>query len=245
MNKKVKILLTTIGIGGIIFSISFWITRDYLFQIIYDLRNENSRVDSKKSIDETLEELEKVKFEELDEEYMNYTKSNESRYRKILINSQYYVVKRKDINRRIVGKFRIKNFLSKDKYYKRCLYNKDSHQYWLINKKLLYSILELQEELTNKGYNRNGFRVTYGHRQPRNNEEVNGAKSSKHIKGEAADLVIKDVNKDGKYTNEDKAIILEIVDEKVIGNRGGIGRYPGSRVVHIDVRGKRARWDNY
>lgn len=241
--RKILTLLTLISIAFIFIIASYWQTCDYLYQIVYDFNNNNPEVTSKQQIDEILNEFEIVKFDSLDEEYLDYTKSDDSSYKKILIGSSYYVVKRKDINKRIVGKFRIKNFLSKDKYYKKCLYRKNAFQYWLLNKKLLYSILSLQNELSKIKCDKNAFEIRSGHRQPKRNEQAGGAKLSRHIKGEAADLQIKDINKDGKCTKADKAVVLEIVDKKVIGNKGGVGLYPNSKTVHIDVRGKKARWD--
>jgi len=65
------------------------------------------------------------------------------------------------------------------------------------------------------------------------------------MKGQAIDMTIGDINKDGTFTKEDKKIVLDICDKKVIGNKGGIGLYPGTRAVHIDVRGYKARWNSY
>jgi len=46
-------------------------------------------------------------------------------------------------------------------------------------------------------------------------------------------------------TNLIKKIILDILENKVIGDQGGIGRYPGTMSVHFDVRGFKARWDKH
>jgi uncharacterized protein YcbK (DUF882 family) len=75
------------------------------------------------------------------------------------------------------------------------------------------------------------------------NEAVNGVENSRHILGQAIDIVIGDINRDGGYTVEDKQIVLDILEDKVIRNAGGVGRYPGTRTVHFDTRGFRARWD--
>ncbi|MEM6723537.1 MAG: D-Ala-D-Ala carboxypeptidase family metallohydrolase [Bacteroidota bacterium] len=115
----------------------------------------------------------------------------------------------------------------------------------MIDEKLLFAIQELQAELTAKDHDPKAFTIRSGHRHPKRNEEVKGAKVSRHIKGQAVDLIIGDINQDGQYTPEDKQIVLDIVNKKVIGNFGGVGRYPGTRTVHIDVRGFRARWDSY
>lgn len=46
-------------------------------------------------------------------------------------------------------------------------------------------------------------------------------------------------------TAEDKQIVLDFLDKEIIGNKGGIGLYPGTKAVHFDVRGHRARWNSY
>ncbi|MEO0339959.1 MAG: DUF882 domain-containing protein, partial [Bacteroidota bacterium] len=145
----------------------------------------------------------------------------------------------------IEGPFRVNDFLCKDKYYRKCLYDKTAYQYWLIDKKLLYALLALQEELDRHDHDKDAFKIITSHRHPLQNEQLGGARKSRHLVGEAVDLFIKDINQDGRYTDEDKNIVLLLVDQKIIGDRGGVGRYPGSRVVHIDVRGHRARWDSY
>lgn len=245
MKKNLRNLIVGLILGGIIFSIFYWRTRDYILQIRYDISNENNRVTTRSEIDEILSKLEKVKYQELELEYSSYTKSNEPKFKRLLSNSTYYKVNHKISNQKIVGEFRIKDFMCKDKYYKRSLYDRKFYQNWLINKRLLYRILELQDELEKQGNNKDGFWIRHGHRTPKYNRDVNGADLSRHVRGEAADLVIKDINGDGRYSNLDKQIVLELVDKKIIGNRGGIGRYPGTKTVHIDVRGKRARWDSY
>ncbi len=45
--------------------------------------------------------------------------------------------------------------------------------------------------------------------------------------------------------DEQKEIVIDLLETKVIKNKGGIGKYPGTKIVHMDVRGYRARWDTY
>ena len=234
MSKFKKIIVFAIALFAIPFIV--WKTNHYLFEYYYDLVNKNEPVETRLEIDNVLNTLHTIKYENLEYEYLKYTDSSDPRYKPMLRNLTYYKVERNDLNKRIVGKFRIKDFLSKDKNY-----TKD-YQYLLINKKLLYKLLELQNILEEKGYDKYAFIIKRGHRTPNYNNEIGGASRSKHIKGEALDLKIKDIDKNGYYSDLDKSIVLKIV-EKVIGNDGGIGKYPGSRIIHIDVRGTRARWD--
>ncbi len=101
-------------------------------------------------------------------------------------------------------------------------------------------MLEFKQELEKNGYGSEEFLITSGHQDPRFNEQVGGARLSIHLQGEAIDIYVEDINLDGKYTKEDKDIVINILDKKIIRDKGGIGRYPGSRIVHFDVRGYKA-----
>ena len=74
--------------------------------------------------------------------------------------------------------------------------------------------------------------VTSSYRPPDYNREVGGVSNSTHIDGLAADIYC-----DGLSTNALYDICL-----KVIGPRGGVGYYPKSGFVHVDLRGYEARW---
>ncbi len=222
-----------------------WRIKDKLFEIRYDWRNDNKAVTSKDEINSILSGFKEIDYEELDEKYLHYTKSNEKKYRRLLRGLKYFEINREDFNKRIVGKFRVKEFICKDDFYKKCIFNKSSKYHCLFNPKIFYKTLELIIELENKGHDKYGFRIVNGHRHPGYNEKIGGAKLSKHLKGEAVDIVVDDVNKDGVANKADKDIILHLLEHKIIKNEGGIGLYPGTDNVHYDVRGTRARWDSY
>ncbi len=78
--------------------------------------------------------------------------------------------------------------------------------------------------------------IDSGFRCLAHNAEVGGAKDSRHIHGDAADIRI-----EGMATKT-----LHAEAELIVGDRGGVGYYPrrGGRTgfVHIDARGTRARW---
>ena len=65
------------------------------------------------------------------------------------------------------------------------------------------------------------------------------------IVGEALDLRINDINDDGRRTQADKQIVLDLLEQHIIKDKGGIGKYPGTMSVHFDVRGYKARWDRH
>ena len=91
--------------------------------------------------------------------------------------------------------------------------------------------------------------VKSGFRAPDHNRRVpRAAKDSQHQYGDAADVAI-DANGDGKYSAIDSRMVglaVEIVELKHPDLVGGLGIYTSGHTrttyVHIDARGKRARW---
>lgn len=77
--------------------------------------------------------------------------------------------------------------------------------------------------------------VNSGYRCPAYNRKVGGSKHSQHILGFAADIRTK-----SDMEPHDLAALAESI---YCFNNGGIGVYPYSRFVHLDVRGHRARWE--
>lgn len=78
------------------------------------------------------------------------------------------------------------------------------------------------------------IRLNSGYRSPEYNKKIGGAKSSQHLKANAADITVK-----SKTPKELAAIIETLISQKKM-TQGGIGIYPG--FVHYDVRGTAARW---
>ena len=218
---------------------------EHILRKRYDLSNNESPVNSKHGIDSILQTIPRQPFQKLEDSYKKSSGYEGVKYRKLVSGKGFYILKREDFFKKIVGPHRIIDFICKDKHYRACLYNKDKTYPWLMDKRLLYALLRLKQELKKADYNPDGFVIRSGHRHPKRNEWVGGASMSRHMYGEALDLRIQDINKDGKYSDEDKQIVLNILDKKVIGNKGGVGLYPGTRAVHMDVRGRRARWDSY
>lgn len=211
----------------------------------YDFFNDNNLIEDKNNIDEILGSYERLKVSQLDGNYKKISKISTSIYLKMHIGAEFYLVNSKDVYRYIAGDIRIRDLLSRDEFYSASIMDRSNPIYWRIDKEILYKIIELRQELEQNNYEKNGFEVRHGYRTPEHNESVGGASKSRHIKGEAVDMVILDVNKDGEYTDEDKQIVIDILEQKIIKNQGGIGKYPGTRTVHMDVRGYRARWDSY
>ena len=88
-----------------------------------------------------------------------------------------------------------------------------------------------------------------GFRTPLYNRGVKrSARDSRHQYGDAADVAV-DANFDGRYTAADSrlvALAVEMVEKDHPDLSGGMGIYTSRRYrtpyVHIDARGKRARW---
>lgn len=91
--------------------------------------------------------------------------------------------------------------------------------------------------------------VHSGFRAPAHNSRIRrAARDSQHQYGDAADLIL-DANGDGMLTSLDSRLVglaVEIVELKHPELVGGLGVYTSGHArttyVHIDARGKRARW---
>ena len=110
---------------------------------------------------------------------------------------------------------------------------------------------QLRSELRNQGFFPQFF-VISGRRFRWDNYLLStfggAAKNSYHLKGQAIDIIVLDINGDGKCNGVDVDTVVRILDKKIIGNKGGIGTYKkqsgffNRQMVHFDNRGKWARW---
>ncbi len=122
-----------------------------------------------------------------------------------------------------------------------------------VNPKVMEYNQQLKKELKAQGYSANYY-VTSGKRWKWHNDLLvyfgSGAvKKSQHLHGNAIDIMVLDINKDGKSNTEDVDIVYHILDTKIIKDKGGIGTYYKKsnnffdrQMVHFDCRGRRARW---
>ena len=225
----------------------YWRTQDLIGLWVYNLRYEEAYIDSKAEIDQVLQQFEKLSYDKLPDEYKVKTASNKDPYKGMLANKTYYVIRGDHIYKKLIGDHRIRDFLPKDSFYKRHVHNLDplDELYLLLDPELLHKFLELKHSLKQKGYDPEAYKLRSVYRHPLHNVQVGGASQSRHILGEALDIGVRDINQDGRSNQEDKQIVLDLLDKKVIGNQGGLGLYPNTMSVHFDVRGRRARWNTY
>ena len=110
---------------------------------------------------------------------------------------------------------------------------------------------QLKMELEEQGY-RPALFVMSTKRLKLQNELIRpfgAAKYSQHLKGNALDVLVLDVNGDGKANSNDVDIVYAILDKKIVRNNRGVGSYKttwgffSQQMVHLDCRGFRARWN--
>ncbi len=76
--------------------------------------------------------------------------------------------------------------------------------------------------------------VTSAYRCPEHNARVGGAQASEHVRGLAADVLVP--------KGLTLADFYQKVDTIALFKNGGVGVYPEEGFLHLDIRGKRARW---
>jgi len=204
----------------------------------------NQDINTRKSVNEILTKFPAISQNELPDAFLERAGITTPKFKR-LSPRKFFIIRKKDLYRKVAGHLRVLDLFARDSETLSGFWWSAAPLYWGIDPEILYKVIELRTMLREGGWNENGFHVNYGYRHPVLNEAVGGAPVSRHISGDALDLVIDDINGDGKQNSVDKEIVLAICEKTLIANRGGIGRYPGTQVVHIDLRGKRARWDNY
>ncbi len=219
------------------------LSSDPLQAKIYDLKHSNPPILSEQAINDQLATFERVPFKRIPETLKAHTAM--SSYPHIYNAMTFFRLKPSDLFQKIVGDIRIKDFVSSDLLSRKGLALSDGYIYWGINPAILHKLLELKSHMEQQNLNWNAIQVNSGHRTPNHNQKVRGASKSRHLHGDALDLKIGDVNGDHRITAEDKKRVLEICEDYIIQDKGGVGRYPGTMIIHIDTRGKKARWDSF
>lgn len=198
-----------------------------------------------KGIDSVLNSFTKIPFEKLDQEYLNFSGYELGSFKVDMKYRIFYKIESCDLLKNLVGKFTVIDFMPEDSRLRKMnSIGINATQYLCIDKYILHRFLDLILALEKKGYDKYAFTINDGFRYPHFNKFKDGATFSQHIYGRAIDLAIGDINKDGKFDEAtDKKIVLFIVENNIIKNTGGVGRYPYTNVVHFDTRGCYKRWD--
>lgn len=76
--------------------------------------------------------------------------------------------------------------------------------------------------------------VTSWYRPEPWNSWAGGVANSQHLTGNAMDFYVESIDYRRMY---------EIAD-RIVGERGGVGKYRNNTITHIDARGYRERWYN-
>ncbi|MEM9528814.1 MAG: D-Ala-D-Ala carboxypeptidase family metallohydrolase [Bacteroidota bacterium] len=243
LKKGRKIIIFALSLG-LFLVILVPKSRFEIEQIFFDLIYQDSVITTTKEVDAVLASFPTILQKDLPHNYLEQAGLNTTRFKK-LSRKKFYVLRKRDLYRKIAGTVRIRDVFPVDgNTYSLTIFSGEK-LYWGIDPAILYKVVELRNILMSQDLDGDAFWVRYGHRHPALNEAVGGAPISRHISGDALDLVIEDINNDGKADALDKAIVLAICEKRLIGNHGGIGRYPWSQTIHIDLRGRRARWDSH
>lgn len=110
----------------------------------------------------------------------------------------------------------------------------------------------LKKSLKKKGYTNNLLVISTKRSKLENKlfQKISVATSnSLHLESIAIDILVLDINSDGKINGKDVDIVYQILDKEIVMDKGGVGTYKNTgllirQMVHFDSRGTRARWSN-
>lgn len=133
-------------------------------------------------------------------------------------------------------------------------------KFLVLRESLLLKLELLLEHLNEAGIEADSFTVMSGYRTPMYNRAIGNGQHSRHIYGGAADIyvdvaprddIMDDLNRDGAFDYRDSQWLYRLADEFFARPeneflRGGLGVYRSTSAhgpfLHIDARGRRARW---
>jgi len=109
----------------------------------------------------------------------------------------------------------------------------------------------IENEISKRGYNNNWFIIS-GYRHGWYNKLLsNSAKDSYHLKGDAIDIYVIDINGDNIFNKEDIKIFnsandyVESLNPELSGAFGTYTNkgYFSKHMIHLDTRGKKTRYN--
>jgi len=131
-------------------------------------------------------------------------------------------------------------------------------KYVVISEALLLKLERIITALDVAGRDVDTLTVMSGYRTPFYNEGIGNVRDSQHTAGTAADIFVDDkadgrmddLDRDGAVTRDDAIWLFKLIDVMdrmpAALHRGGLGDYGGTAAhgpfVHVDVRGRLARW---
>jgi hypothetical protein len=200
-------------------------------------------VESEQEINRIISKLERVPISKLPKEFSESGYFSKTEFQAYFQGRYFYKLSMEQAMGKIVDNWRIIDFISGDQK-NQWFYSLDKELYWLMDKKVLIAFLQLKKKMEEKDLDWDAIRLNSANRSPYWNGVVGGAAYSRHLCGDAIDFSVGDVDKNGITNYEDKLKVLELC-ELIIGDKGGIGLYPKTQAIHIDTRGRRARWNSY
>lgn len=224
---------------------------DYPLGFFYDFISGQTPIESTETLEQQLQQFERVTYDQLPDRKKQSLAAKEEKVCYSLPKDQLYQdhtflkISWFDRYKFLVADYRVKDFLSGSHLFANSsgFPHFDKTQYLPIDPKILFRILELRKKLYEQGYEGDQFSINSGFRTPFYNESVGGKVCSRHQFGDAVVIRIYDINNDLRADETDAKIVYELLDQQIIGNRGGLGKYKSStQVLHFDTRGRKARW---
>lgn len=212
---------------------------------VYDQKTGQKPVMTHKKLDEVLSGLRRVSYDDLPESYKKFAQF-EAHPEIDYHSEQFYLIHPDSIYQFLVGKCRVYKLVPNDKLRKGSVSGKYQNDLiFLIKPEVVHKLLDLILLLKEKGYDPFAMELISGFRHPRHNDKIKGHRQSQHMMGNAIDIRIGDIDKNGKIEKKDKWIVYDILDKELIKDQGGIGRYPQHMALHFDLRGYHERWDDF
>ena len=130
-------------------------------------------------------------------------------------------------------------------------------RYAVIKRPLVVMLENIVTLLNSKGVQVSTLAVLSGYRTPSYNAGLDNVAYSRHIYGDAADIYVDadgdsymdDLNGDGLVSLKDAQLLAKLIATLPEAQQSGIGVYPATSshgpFVHVDTRGKKARWGDW
>ena len=119
------------------------------------------------------------------------------------------------------------------------------------NSNVNYKLYLIKNEISKRGYTNNWFIISSKRHSLYNKILLNSTKKSYHLKGDAIDIYVLDIDNDGVFNSNDIKII-ESANKEVELNHpeliGALGTYTTKgyftrHMIHIDTRGYKKRYN--